>query len=195
MKKFNTKGIKKAFTLIELLVVIAIIGILSATVIVAVNKARVKAKDAKVKNAVKQLKTLAEQFRLNSNANQYSFAACYSNAVLNTNPTLPPYRCNANWVAASGGDDVDGSKAKMAQLVADIESTIKLNHYKVLINRTNDKFVALAIIPSKETTTESTTTWYCMDSAGRIKEYIGYGTVASTPNIEAQQAFIAAYCL
>ncbi len=55
MKKY-TKG----FTLIELLVVIAIIGILSSVVLVSLNTARNKGKDARVIANVQQLRTALE---------------------------------------------------------------------------------------------------------------------------------------
>jgi len=55
MKKY-TKG----FTLIELLVVIAIIGILASVVLVSLNSARNKGKDARVISDVQQTRTALE---------------------------------------------------------------------------------------------------------------------------------------
>ncbi len=55
MKKF-TRG----FTLIELLVVIAIIGILASIVLVSLNSARNKGKDARVISDVQQMRTAFE---------------------------------------------------------------------------------------------------------------------------------------
>lgn len=53
---------RKGFTLIELLVVISIIGLLSTLAMVSLNNARVKARDAKRLNDIKQINTALEVF-------------------------------------------------------------------------------------------------------------------------------------
>lgn len=82
----------KGFTLIELLVVIAIIGLLSTIVLVSLNSARNKAKDARIEADVSQVRTTAELYSSN-NSNSYTGLAAYGdittlmNDIITQNPT------------------------------------------------------------------------------------------------------------
>jgi len=204
MKNFNTKGIKKAFTLIELLVVIAIIGILSATVIVAVNKARQRAKDARVQASMTQIKRAMETYRINVGSFN-SFLSC-SNSITTvgsscTNVTTPEYfntDCLGGtatpaktWYECTNAADTDNIKATIVTLANDIKSQVGYLDYSVMINArpigTNlNDFVALAFVPSKvdKTIPNATATnnasilgnspMICIDGRGETWTYDSY---------------------
>lgn len=64
--KFNTKTHRTGFTLIELLVVIAIISLLSSVVLTSLNSARDKARYARAKMDIKQLKIAMLAYKLDN---------------------------------------------------------------------------------------------------------------------------------
>ena len=93
---------KKGFTLIELLVVIAIIGILSSVVVVSLNSARAKARDAKRELDVQMVsKALAMYF--DSSGAYHATIATLSPTYLPTAPVAPNVGETYSYVPSADG--------------------------------------------------------------------------------------------
>lgn len=90
MKK-NEKG----FTLIELLVVIAIIGLLATLSVVALNTARVKARDARRVADIKQIQTAVEMFYDTNSSYPTSTAILTASGYMSAFPSNPTPRNDA----------------------------------------------------------------------------------------------------
>lgn len=88
----NRKKGEKGFTLIELLVVIAIIGILATIVLVALNNAREKARNARRQSDVRQIQL----------AMQLAYDDCQAYPTSATMPTQLPVSGGASCFAAAG---------------------------------------------------------------------------------------------
>ncbi|MFH1226189.1 MAG: prepilin-type N-terminal cleavage/methylation domain-containing protein [bacterium] len=102
---------KKGFTLVELLVVIAIIGLLATLAIVALNSARMKARDAKRVGDVKQIQTALELY-FNDNGSYPSAATAITLGPANQDDPLVYTDCNDGGAVAcdalcSGGAAAD----------------------------------------------------------------------------------------
>ncbi|KND48290.1 MAG: putative Type IV pilus pilin [Parcubacteria bacterium C7867-002] len=144
MKKY-TQG----FTLIELLVVIAIIGILSSVVLVSLNSARNKGKDARIIASVQQMRTLAET----------GYSANYS-ATFTASQTGTT---NGSGIVAPVGSNA-------ATLIADV-----LAQGSVIFAITDAGPNNFAVF-GRLVSVGNNTTYFCVDSAGRTSQAVSTTT-------------------
>ncbi len=103
---------RKGFTLIELLVIIIIIGLLAVAIIVSLNSARAKARDAKRISDIKQMSKLLETQEAstsNSNLTGCNAAAADRNVTRCTGPGDISQFNTLNFVDPSGSTTICNS--------------------------------------------------------------------------------------
>src|SRR5258708_3476819 len=146
MKKFN-----RGFTLIELLVVIAIIGILASIVLVSLNSARNKGRDARIISDVQQARTAIES---GFNGSGYPD---FNATIANCNGGGPANLANSNYsqcILTTGPDNL-----VLSQLHADAIGQTGNVLYSVNPART-----AYAI---RGQLVSNVNAYFCIDSTGK----------------------------
>ena len=121
MKTIHKLAKSSGFTLIELLVVISIIGILASVVLVSLNSARAKSRDARRISDIKQTQTALELFVNDTGGYPSAVAsggtiACGSNTYINPVPTNPTPN-GSTYTYANSGTAASSSACGAAQNV------------------------------------------------------------------------------
>jgi prepilin-type N-terminal cleavage/methylation domain-containing protein len=152
MKKY-TKG----FTLIELLVVIAIIGILASIVLVSLNSARNKGKDARIISDVQQVRTALES---GYNGSGYPDLLA-TNANCNNNPAANAINASATFANCYNSS---GPQATTLQaLNTDVNSQGSTLYITVPTGATPTGYAIRG-------TLTATTGYFCIDSTGATNQ-------------------------
>ena len=152
MKKF-TKG----FTLIELLVVIAIIGILASIVLVSLNSARNKGKDARIISDVQQIRTALE-----SGYNGSGYPDLDNNGATTNSATSQNASCLTNAWNNQGPQNV-----AISALLSDACSQQGAANIFITGNNAAGNVVGNYAIWGGLT---STTGFFCIDSTGKTNQ-------------------------
>ncbi len=178
IKNFN------GFTLIELLIVVAIIGILSSVVLVSLNSARSKGKDARIIATVQQLRT---QIESESNGSDYgnSFTAGAANVVyIGKGATaysqlLTDASANAP-TGFSASSTLSGTNSVTGQALASSEIVVVVNG---TASGANAWGTGNANIPTAYAIWGrlSTSNYFCIDSTGNTKN----GTTVTLATVAA----------
>jgi general secretion pathway protein G len=146
MKFFNTKNRgERGFTLIELLVVISIIGLLSSVVLAALGGTREKAKNAKLKQEIVQMRNAFELAR--STDGTYPFTTSNKRIIsLNYNSEITNIAAE---ISNTNGNSYSGGTASGIYTFSDVVSP-GVTGYAIYVG----------ILPVD-------TTYICLDSQGK----------------------------
>ncbi len=149
-----TKNTNRGFTLIELLVVIAIIGILASIVLVSLNSARNKGRDARIISDVQQARTAIE-----SGFNGAGYPDL-NGQVGNCNTAAAANVVNSNYsqcVITTGPDN-----SVLSQLHTD--ATSQGGNVLYSVNPTNTAYAIRGQLVS------ANNSYFCIDSTGKTNQ-------------------------
>jgi prepilin-type N-terminal cleavage/methylation domain-containing protein len=155
MSRLQTKNKeKKAFTLIELLVVIAIIGILASAIIISLNNARQKSKDAAIMESATTLMKAAQSDSLvDGDYSDWSVTGWIGSEA----------DCDNKFNLVSNPTSVRNTCKNIIKNIGSSGHTANPDLYKLFIGasglQTNPKLTILAVLPGKQTI-------YCIGSNG-----------------------------
>jgi len=149
----------KGFTLIELLVVVAIIGVLATVVLGALGGARDKAKDAKIKAIMNQMRTQAEFFSL-------THGSYHGTAILGGgDDSVNECKTRLSLVGSVFDQTIDGNFYSLMGGVTDITSSLTI---RVRCGVGSQSANSWAFAAPLFNPTSGTTGW-CVDSIGNSK--------------------------
>ncbi len=133
------KNNKKGFTLIELLVVIAIIGILSSIVMVSLNSARVKARDAKRQGDLNALQTALQLYADDQTTFAYPPDGASTPCTINTGGNCLKELVNGGYIKSLPQDPLNSGTNLYKYYNAGDDATYCM--YAPLENGTNKYFM------------------------------------------------------
>jgi len=155
------------FTLIELLVVIAIIGILASIVLVSLNSARNKGKDARVISDIQQIRTA-----LNAGYNGIGYPDLKNNA--NTGSTVTGNAtCTTN-----GWNNAGPQGATINALMSDACAQYGGAAVVMITNNTAGDVIGNFALYGR---LPSSTNYFCIDSTGRATQSTAAATTLLCP--------------
>ena len=153
------KYLKKGFTLIELLVVVAIIGVLASIVLSSLGSARERAKDAKIKVIMSQMRTQAELFNLTN-------GSYHGTAVLGgRDDSVSECKTIPNLDGSVFDEAIDENFFSLMEGVTDITIDLTIRVRCGVGSQSADSWAFAAPLFNPET---GTTGW-CVDSSGNAK--------------------------